>query len=161
MSTTSGIPVLEVSCNLINNQLTHIERGCRCGAGSVADVNDQVIFEDHEVLDQITISRKGLSSNASRRGDQMFAANFRNEPLQRGLAAAASVFDLLDQTSEEDRGSETVMRARGDIRFENVSFTYGRDAAPALSSVDLHIAPGETLDNEIASSQRMSVSRTA
>jgi subfamily B ATP-binding cassette protein MsbA len=68
-----------------------------------------------------------------------------NEPLQRGLAAAESVFDLLDQPGERDRGTITIARARGEIRFEGVSFTYGSASHPALEGIDLSIEPGETV----------------
>ena len=68
-----------------------------------------------------------------------------NEPLQRGLAAAESVFELLDQQSEPDPGRATLERARGEIRFEGVHFTYGTTAHPALEAVDLAIAPGENI----------------
>ena len=53
-----------------------------------------------------------------------------NEPLQRGLAAAESVFELIDQAGENDPGRSEIARARGEIRFENVSFHYG-DAGAA------------------------------
>jgi len=68
-----------------------------------------------------------------------------NEPLQRGLAAAESVFSLIDQASETDTGSIDPGRVRGEVRFENLSFSYGADARQALDSIDLVIAPGETL----------------
>ena len=68
-----------------------------------------------------------------------------NEPLQRGLAAAESVFALIDEASEADTGTAEPGRARGDIRFERVSFAYGADGRHALNSIDLAIAPGETV----------------
>jgi subfamily B ATP-binding cassette protein MsbA len=68
-----------------------------------------------------------------------------NEPLQRGLAAAESVFSLIDQASETDTGSIDPGRVRGEVRFENLSFSYGADARQALDGIDLVIAPGETL----------------
>jgi subfamily B ATP-binding cassette protein MsbA len=68
-----------------------------------------------------------------------------NEPLQRGLAAAESIFELLDQDAEADSGTVTLTRARGEIRFENVSFRYGEAPSPALDAIELAIAPGETL----------------
>jgi subfamily B ATP-binding cassette protein MsbA len=68
-----------------------------------------------------------------------------NTPLQRGLAAAESVFGLIDTPVEEDHGRIAIGRARGEVRYERVSFTYpGRDE-PALSGIDLHIRPGEKL----------------
>ncbi|MBY0271432.1 MAG: lipid A export permease/ATP-binding protein MsbA [Burkholderiales bacterium] len=68
-----------------------------------------------------------------------------NEPLQRGLAAAESVFALIDQAGEPDTGTADPGRARGDIRFERVSFAYGADGRQALDNIDLAIAPGETV----------------
>lgn len=68
-----------------------------------------------------------------------------NEHLQRGLAAAESVFELLDQQPEPDLGTVAIGRARGEIRFENVTFTYPGRSQPALEAVDLAIAPGETV----------------
>ncbi len=68
-----------------------------------------------------------------------------NEPLQRGIAAAESVFELLDQPGERSAGAVTIARARGEIRFEGVSFAYGSSPHPALEAIDLTIAPGETV----------------
>ena len=67
-----------------------------------------------------------------------------NEPLQRGLAAAESVFALIDQAGEPDDGRIDPGRVRGEIRFEGVCFSYG-DTRPALDGIDLTIAPGETV----------------
>jgi subfamily B ATP-binding cassette protein MsbA len=68
-----------------------------------------------------------------------------NEHLQKGLAAAESVFALIDQPEEEDRGTITIGRVRGEIRFENVTFGYADTVRLALDSVSLVIAPGETV----------------
>jgi len=68
-----------------------------------------------------------------------------NNALQRGLAAAESVFGLIDSPVEEDGGSVKLGRARGEIRYENVSFTYPTRTEPALAEIDLHIRPGETV----------------
>jgi subfamily B ATP-binding cassette protein MsbA len=68
-----------------------------------------------------------------------------NEPLQRGLAAAESVFALIDHAGEADPGTVEIERARGDIRFENVSLRYEGAAQAALDNVTLAIAPGETV----------------
>ena len=65
--------------------------------------------------------------------------------LQRGLAAAESVFELVDAPIEDDAGGVTLGRARGDLRFDNVSFSYPLRDAPALSGIDLHVRPGETV----------------
>ena len=68
-----------------------------------------------------------------------------NTNLQRGLAAAESVFGLLDMRSERDVGRQPLARARGDIVFDNVTLQYADDARAALDGVSLAIAPGETL----------------
>ena len=67
------------------------------------------------------------------------------EYLQRGLAAAESVFALLDEKPENDEGTTTLERARGDISFDNVSFRYPRADVPAMKNVTLSIRAGETI----------------
>jgi subfamily B ATP-binding cassette protein MsbA len=68
-----------------------------------------------------------------------------NEQLQRGLAACESVFALIDETPEEDRGTVVLGRAAGAIRFDDVTLTYARTSRPALDRVTLDIRPGETV----------------
>jgi subfamily B ATP-binding cassette protein MsbA len=70
-----------------------------------------------------------------------------NEPLQRGLAAAKSVFGLIDAPVEDDAGSRPLTRAHGRIELDAVAFRYDVDseAAPALAGVSLTIAAGETV----------------
>ena len=54
-----------------------------------------------------------------------------NVHLQSGLAAAASVFELLDAAQEPDTGSEVLETVRGDIRFRDISYTHASSQAPA------------------------------
>ena len=68
-----------------------------------------------------------------------------NAPLQRGLAAAESVFGMIDTPVEEDLGTVALPRVKGDVVFDNVTFTYETRNEPALQNVDLHVRPGETL----------------
>ncbi|OQA31149.1 MAG: Lipid A export ATP-binding/permease protein MsbA [Betaproteobacteria bacterium ADurb.Bin341] len=68
-----------------------------------------------------------------------------NAPLQRGLAAAESVFQVLDEVPEEDDGTIQLGRARGHIRFEGVGFAYPGVGRPALFEIDLDIEPGQTV----------------
>ncbi|MEY3200894.1 MAG: lipid export permease/ATP-binding protein MsbA [Pseudomonadota bacterium] len=68
-----------------------------------------------------------------------------NAPLQRGLAAAESVFALMDEPPERDEGRIDLPRARGEIRFEGVRFQYPGAARPALQDIDLTVAAGERL----------------
>ncbi|HEX4985885.1 MAG TPA: lipid A export permease/ATP-binding protein MsbA [Burkholderiales bacterium] len=67
------------------------------------------------------------------------------EHLQRGLAAAESVFALVDEQPEKDAGGVELARARGEIRFRDVSFRYPRADLPALEGISLLIHPGETI----------------
>ncbi len=66
-----------------------------------------------------------------------------NGLLQRGLAAAESVFELLDAAGEPDAGTRRIARAQGALRFENVTFRYPGADRDALSAVDLEIRAGE------------------
>ncbi len=68
-----------------------------------------------------------------------------NEHIQRGLASCESVFGLIDEKPEDDRGTMRIERARGAIRFEEVSLTYRGAVHPALTQVTLDIRPGETV----------------
>jgi subfamily B ATP-binding cassette protein MsbA len=67
------------------------------------------------------------------------------EYLQRGLAAAESVFALLDEKPETDEGKVPLRRARGDIGFRQVSFRYARADQQALKNITLSISAGETI----------------
>ncbi len=67
------------------------------------------------------------------------------EHIQRGLSAAESVFTVIDEQPEDDRGVLELGRARGDIRFQDVSITYPGAERPALQGVSLQVARGETI----------------
>jgi subfamily B ATP-binding cassette protein MsbA len=68
-----------------------------------------------------------------------------NAPLQRGLAAAESVFTLLDEKPEDDRGSHELLRASGRIVMEGVRFRYPGTGSEALQGIDISIEPGQTV----------------
>jgi subfamily B ATP-binding cassette protein MsbA len=68
-----------------------------------------------------------------------------NATLQRGLAAAETVFEMIDEHPEPDAGTVEIGRVRGEIEFRNVTFTYAGGARPALDNVSLRIAAGETV----------------
>lgn len=64
-------------------------------------------------------------------------------PLQQGIAAGQSIFELLDETIEPEGGNRTVERVRGDIEYRNVSFTYPVGKGAALHDVSLKVQAGE------------------
>jgi len=68
-----------------------------------------------------------------------------NAQLQRGLASAEAVFELIDEKSERDTGSRTVDRVRGEIAFEGVSLAYPSSDRQVLQEVSVVIRPGETV----------------
>ena len=66
-------------------------------------------------------------------------------PLQRGLASAESVFELLDERPEENTGTRVLPRSSGRVRYESVSFAYPGAGREALDGVSVSIEPGETI----------------
>lgn len=68
-----------------------------------------------------------------------------NEQLQKGLAAAESIFSLLDTPAEPDHGTVALDRARGELTFEHVTIKYPRAERPALDDVSISIRAGETI----------------
>ena len=66
-------------------------------------------------------------------------------PLQQGIAAGQSVFELLDEPTEGSGGTRSITRARGEIEFRNVSFTYDEAKGEVLRDVSFHVNPGETV----------------
>ena len=68
-----------------------------------------------------------------------------NASIQRGLAAAESIFGLLDREDEPDHGAVALDGARGGLRYERVSLRYPGTDRDALADVSLAIAPGETV----------------
>ena len=68
-----------------------------------------------------------------------------NSIVQKGIAAADSFFSLFDEPGETDTGQVQLNQAHGDIRFDNVSFTYPNATTAAIKSLSLHIPSGKTL----------------
>ena len=68
-----------------------------------------------------------------------------NQSLQRGLAAAENVFRLIDEKSESDSGTRDIPRARGEIEFKQVEFSYPGATRPAINRVSFSIHVGETV----------------
>ena len=81
-----------------------------------------------------------------------------NQLVQAGRAAGERVFEIIDEPIEA--GWETVAgiadagaaitdrgynRVLGDVRFEDVGFSYGKEGAAALQHITFHAQPGETI----------------
>jgi len=66
-------------------------------------------------------------------------------PLQEGIAAGASVFDVLDTPVEDAGGPVPLSRARGEVEFRNVDFAYAASQGKVLDDVSFSAAPGQTV----------------
>lgn len=68
-----------------------------------------------------------------------------NSEFQRGLAAAASIFKVLDVATEQETGKLALKTAKGDIKFEHVSFTYPGHSQQVLSDISFTVPAGQTV----------------
>ena len=65
--------------------------------------------------------------------------------LQRGVAAAESMFAVLDGLIEEDKGTVQLKNPRGEIQFDQLVFSYGKSETPALNGISFKVEPGQTI----------------
>lgn len=68
-----------------------------------------------------------------------------NAGIQRGIAAAESIFAILDQASEPDSGKRPLQRARGEIEYRHLNFSYAGAQQNVLRDICLHIKPGQSV----------------
>ena len=68
-----------------------------------------------------------------------------NGEFQTGMAAAISIFQVLDQNVEKDQGQLVLEKPRGQLAFKNVTFSYAGKKAPAINQVSFSVEPGKTL----------------
>ncbi|MBT8087982.1 MAG: lipid A export permease/ATP-binding protein MsbA [Gammaproteobacteria bacterium] len=68
-----------------------------------------------------------------------------NATLQRGVAGADSLFMIMDEKDEVDSGTVEIDRLHGDVRFDDVCFSYGDDKGPVLKNISIDLAAGQTL----------------
>ena len=68
-----------------------------------------------------------------------------NMTLQRGIAAAESVFTFVDSKEEIDQGTDEIHDIIGDVVYEDVCFSYSDEHEDILKDVNLHIKAGETV----------------
>lgn len=62
--------------------------------------------------------------------------------MQRGVAAAQDLFELIDEPGERDTGSRPLQRCHGDLRLTDVSLRYRDQSAQALADINLHCPAG-------------------
>jgi len=66
-----------------------------------------------------------------------------NDKVQIAIAASKSVFGLMDEDPEIDRGSKLIKRAKGYLQIANLSFKYQNSKHNILEDISLKIKPGE------------------
>ncbi|MDF2940461.1 MAG: msbA [Gammaproteobacteria bacterium] len=68
-----------------------------------------------------------------------------NNNISRGVTAAESIFELLDEPDEINSGDKTLSNVKGEIEISNVSFRYRPEAEWALKNISLSIPAGKTI----------------
>ncbi|MFK5985750.1 MAG: lipid A export permease/ATP-binding protein MsbA [Pseudomonadota bacterium] len=68
-----------------------------------------------------------------------------NSTIQKGIAAAISIFELLDTESEQDKGTISVARVKGKIAIKNLSFTYPHTDIMVLKQLNISLQPGKSI----------------
>ncbi len=68
-----------------------------------------------------------------------------NNEFQKGMAACSSIFAILDEDDEIDDGKNSVTRVKGEVKFDDVSFSYPGKTTKALKHVNFTIEPGQTV----------------
>ncbi|KEI70695.1 lipid A export permease/ATP-binding protein MsbA [Endozoicomonas elysicola] len=67
-----------------------------------------------------------------------------NANIQKGIAAAESIFEMVDEIPEANNGQYTCDRVKGCVEFKQVGFTYAGADSPALNEISFTIEPGQT-----------------
>lgn len=67
-----------------------------------------------------------------------------NSEFQRGMAACASIFAVLDHHNETDSGKGSLEKAKGNIEFNHVTFSYPGKESPALNDISFTVEAGKS-----------------
>ena len=62
--------------------------------------------------------------------------------MQKGIAAAESIFIVVDAEKEQDNGTYAIDRVKGEVEFQNVSFQYDNSHQPVLENISLRFPAG-------------------
>jgi subfamily B ATP-binding cassette protein MsbA len=68
-----------------------------------------------------------------------------NSDIQRGIAAAESLFEVLDEPGELDEGDFQAASCKGALEFRNLTFQYPGANEPALIDITFKAEPGQTI----------------
>lgn len=68
-----------------------------------------------------------------------------NATIQKGIAAAESIFELLDQEQEIDQGMIKIQSSKGHLEFKNLTFKYPGFDKEVIKNFNLTIQPGQSV----------------
>jgi len=68
-----------------------------------------------------------------------------NSVLQKGIAAARSIFEVLDESREIDRGNKVLVKPKGKIEFKNISFAYSKKPENVINDISFIVEAGKTV----------------
>ena len=68
-----------------------------------------------------------------------------NSDIQKGIAAAESIFEILDAVPEVDRGVVELDSVQGRFEFKDINFQYNSDGRAILEDINFTVEPGETI----------------
>ena len=68
-----------------------------------------------------------------------------NSDFQRGMAAAANVFKVLDEKPEQDTGTIELKQVTGAIEIKDLSFHYPGHEKQVLKQINIKVEPGQTV----------------
>ena len=68
-----------------------------------------------------------------------------NADIQKGIAAAESLFEVLDEASEKNEGAYKIEKCLGNLEFKNVSFSYPEANDVAIKNISFKAKAGQTI----------------
>jgi len=68
-----------------------------------------------------------------------------NSAIQKGIAAAESIFEIIDSDSEVDGGSVVRDSVQGKFEFRDINFAYPGTGRMVLEDINFSVNPGETI----------------
>ena len=68
-----------------------------------------------------------------------------NSDIQKGIAAAQSIFEILDEPGEPDEGMYQADKAKGALEFKNLTFYYHGTKEPTLTGISFRAEPGQII----------------
>jgi len=68
-----------------------------------------------------------------------------NSDFQKGMAAAATVFGVLDEKTEQDYGNLELTQVRGELEVRGLTFAYPGHANTVLHDISFKVAAGQTV----------------